>query len=89
MIVETKVIKIEHAVVKIPCYVKFSEVYMKVLNDNDVLVIDNWGFSYGIERTILAHRNPFANDGWEFITEEQFNEVHKMVSDILSEYLPK
>jgi hypothetical protein len=75
--------------IELPCYTNFSGQYCKFINEEQVLEVEEWGdYNFGIELKPKAHCNPFANEGWKFITEDEFNEVHKRVVNRLSKYSP-
>lgn len=69
--------------VNLPCFVKFAEHYTRIDATDKHLVVENWGFSKKVEHVVSAQHNPFANEGWEFITEEQFNDkLTKVLSEL-------
>jgi len=76
--------------INFPCYVKFSDKYTKVINERTALVVEDWEHSgIGISYTNYGTGATFGLDGWEFISEEQFNEAHLRVSEKLAKYLPQ
>jgi len=67
--------------IKFPCYVKFSDHYTKIIDENTVIVVEDWEHSSkSIKLDALCRVAPFGLNGWKFITEDQFNEVHLRVS---------
>jgi hypothetical protein len=81
---ETQIKKIE---LEPPVFVKYGETYWKVFDEKKVLVVKNYSFTKGIELGSMIHQSPFGNDGWEFIKEDEFNEVHQSVFDELSKFI--
>lgn len=76
--------------ITLPCYVKFSEKYTKILNEKECLNVDNWGLhSFGIGITELSCYDPFGNEGWEFIAEEEFNAVYQEVLEKVTTFQPQ
>ncbi len=73
----------------IPCYVKFGEHYTKVLSETSILIVTDWEHSNkSITIDNILFSSTFSNEGWKFITEEEFNAVHLKVAELLSQYLP-
>lgn len=70
--------------IKFPAFVKSGEYYYKIIDKTNLLIVTDFSFNKSISFTISEHHNPFSNNGWEFISEDEFNEVHKSVSDELS-----
>ena len=76
--------------INFPCYVKFSDKYTKVISEKMSLVVEDWEHSgWGIAITNFGTGATFGLEGWEFITEEQFNEAHLRVAEKLAQYLPQ
>lgn len=70
-----------------PCYTRFSEKYTKILNEKYCLVVENWSKNnFGISITELSCYNPFGNDGWVFITEDEFNYVYEEVLEKIKSF---
>lgn len=85
----TKQIK-QEVEVTLPCYIKFSQHYTKIFNEKDCLIVENWGsWDFGIEIRTLSNCNPFGNDGWVFITEEEFNSVYQEVLEKVTTFQPQ
>lgn len=84
------VLRVEQEVeVTFPCFVKFSEHYTKLVNKDYCIRVANWSKdNFGIELCPLSQCNPFANDGWAFVSEEEFNSVYKKVSKRIALFNP-
>ncbi len=71
-----------------PVFVRFADVYYKLISDEYILKVDDWSFTKQIEWTPTLQCDPFGNNGWEFITEDQFNDAHLRVTEFLNSFLP-
>lgn len=72
-----------------PCYVKFGDSYTKILNETECIRVQNWQYGVvGIEIERLSGYDPFRNDGWKFISEEEFNSVYQEVFEKLVSFQP-
>lgn len=66
-----------------PSFVRFSENYYKILDKENVIIVVDYSFCKKIEVSIMAHSNPFGNDGWEFISADIFNDAYARVFEKL------
>lgn len=72
-----------------PAFIQFSSVYYKMMNKDLLVKVEDFDFAFSIEVRTPPMCNPFGNEGWKFITEEEFNDAHQRVSDKLIQYSPK
>lgn len=69
--------------VELPCFVRFSEVYYKMYKNKAVTQVSDFGFSMSIEHS--KNINPFGNEPWSFIEEDEFNAAFDRVMKFLCE----
>lgn len=75
--------------ISLPAYVKFGDLYTKIADKKYCIRVQNWEYGCtGIEICPLTQNNPFANDGWEFISEDQFNSVYEEVLKKVTTFQP-
>lgn len=79
----------EEMEIPLPCFVKYGDLYTKVIGKDNLLIVEDWGYGdKGIIVAISSQRNPFGNDGWVFITENEFNKVLLSVYEKLTQFIP-
>ena len=70
-----------------PSFVRFGECYYKLINEKQIITVDDFICSKSIEFREYGITVAFGNDGWKFISEEEFNSAHQRVSDYLQSFL--
>lgn len=72
-----------------PAFVQFSAIFYKIIDEKTLLIVEEFGFNLGITVKTISVMAPFGNEGWKFITEQEFNDALNRVSYKLSQYFPK
>lgn len=75
--------------ITLPCYVKYSENYTKIFNEKECLIVKKYDHHFGVSIIDLSCIDPFGNDGWEFITEEEFDSVYEGVLTKVNSFQPQ
>jgi len=71
---------------ELPAFVRYGQTNYKMLDEKKILLVQDYPFSKRIELVSSDQCNPFSLDGWEFITEEEFNEVFSRVLSELRQF---
>lgn len=73
--------------ITLPAFIKYGGVFYKIM-DKKMIIVDTYDFNSGIQITNTNLSIAFGNSGWEFVSENVFNEEFSKVYSFLDEFIP-